>query len=85
MLQSMFGKSRGNLASNVAARGYHVAYREDQVNHCPGCGRSHWYVGRLSAECGFCGTALPLVGAITVGAGLFRGRVRRDEEFATAA
>ena len=32
----------------------------NEVNHCPGCGRSHWYVGRLSAECGFCGTALPL-------------------------
>ena len=35
----------------------------DQVNHCPGCGRSHWYIGRLSAECGFCGTALPLTEA----------------------
>ena len=35
-------------------------YRENEVNHCPGCGRTHWYLGRLLAECAFCGTALPL-------------------------
>ena len=28
--------------------------------HCPGCGRTHWIVGRVLAECGFCATALPL-------------------------
>ena len=43
-----------------AKRGYHAVYRENQVNHCPGCGRTHWYVGRTLAECGFCATALPL-------------------------
>lgn len=42
------------------ARGYHAVYRENEVNHCPGCGRTHWYLGRLLAECAFCGTALPL-------------------------
>lgn len=41
-------------------RGYVLTYRENEVNRCPGCSRTHWYVGRLSAECGFCGTALPL-------------------------
>ncbi len=40
-----------------ALRGYHAVYRENQVNHCPGCGRTHWYLGRLLAECAFCGTA----------------------------
>ncbi|MEA3009174.1 MAG: hypothetical protein QOJ91_866 [Sphingomonadales bacterium] len=50
-------------------RGYCVAYRENEVNHCPGCGRTHWYVGRVSAECGFCATALPLVAATSRGAG----------------
>ena len=45
--------------SSLAARGYHVIYREHETNHCPGCGRSHWIIGRMSAECGFCGTALP--------------------------
>lgn len=36
-----------------------VPYRDDETNTCPGCGRSHWHVGRVTAECGFCGTALP--------------------------
>ena len=57
------------FAHDPAYRGYHAAYRENQVNHCPGCGRSHWYVGRASAECGFCGTALPLAGASMTGIG----------------
>jgi hypothetical protein len=43
-----------------AVRGYHAVYRENEVNHCPGCGRTHWYLGRMLAECAFCGTALPL-------------------------
>jgi hypothetical protein len=45
---------------NPASRGYHAVYRENEVNHCPGCGRTHWFVGRTLAECGFCATALPL-------------------------
>lgn len=84
MSVSIFGK-RGNAhLSDPSLRGYHVVYRENEVNHCPGCGRSHWYVGRLSAECGFCGTALPLVEKMTVGVGLFRPG-RRPETFAEAA
>lgn len=35
-------------------------YREGSTNHCPGCGRTHWHVGRFTAECAFCETALPL-------------------------
>lgn len=46
-----------------AQRGYHAVYREQQVNHCPGCGRTHWIIGRVSAECAFCTTALPLAEA----------------------
>ena len=45
---------------NPATRGYHAVYRDNQVNHCPGCGRTHWYLGRVLAECAFCSTALPL-------------------------
>ena len=44
-------------------RGYHAVYREHEVNHCPGCGRTHWIIGRVSAECAFCTTALPLAEA----------------------
>ena len=43
-----------------ARRGYHAVYHENEVNHCPGCGRAHWIIGRMLAECGFCATALPL-------------------------
>lgn len=42
-------------------RGIQLAYRPGEVNRCPGCGRSHWQVGRASAECGFCAFALPIV------------------------
>ena len=49
----------GRGANKVPLRGYHVIYRENETNHCPGCGRSHWIIGRVSAECGFCSTAVP--------------------------
>ena len=57
MLRS-FEARRGTFDNNM--RGYHAVYRENEVNHCPGCGRTHWYVGRMLAECAFCSTALPL-------------------------
>lgn len=65
MLPKIFGEVSNK--PNLAMRGYRVVYREREVNHCPGCGRSHWYVGRVSAECGFCGTALPLIEATSQG------------------
>ena len=43
-----------------AMRGYQPLYHLDIENRCPGCGKSHWYVGRFSAECAYCETALPL-------------------------
>ncbi len=52
---------------DLAARGFCPTYREGEVNHCPGCGRVHWLVGRVSAECAFCATALPLANAETTG------------------
>lgn len=63
MLANINDNEAAGHTFSPAARGYHIAYREDEVNHCPGCGRSHWYVGRLLAECGFCGTAIPLSAA----------------------
>ncbi|MCJ8191360.1 hypothetical protein [Sphingomicrobium aestuariivivum] len=53
-----------DMVSQSHDRGYHAVYREAEVNHCPGCGRTHWLVGRTSAECAFCATALPLEGAV---------------------
>jgi hypothetical protein len=54
-------------AFNPNVRGYHAVYRDGEVNHCPGCGRTHWLIGRVSAECAFCSTALPLREAGTHG------------------
>jgi hypothetical protein len=39
---------------------YIPLYRDDEANRCLGCGRQHWIIGRMTAECGYCGTALPL-------------------------
>lgn len=77
-------RERGSeLPLDPARRGYHVTYHEGEANHCPGCGRSHWHIGRLSAECAFCGTALPLTESLGTGSGLFRSRGGRT--YAAAA
>jgi hypothetical protein len=61
-----------------ALRGYAVVYREGEPNFCPGCGRSNWYVGRLLAECAYCGTAVPLTDIHIQGAG---GHSRNRRQF----
>lgn len=45
-----------------ALSGYRVQYRRGEDNHCPGCGGTSWHIGRMSAECAFCGTAVEIVG-----------------------
>jgi hypothetical protein len=55
--------SEMRMNHDPAGRGYHAVYREHEVNHCPGCGRTQWLIGRISAECAFCSTALPLAEA----------------------
>jgi hypothetical protein len=67
--QTMRSSEARRHAFNPNARGYHAAYREGEVNHCPGCGRTHWLIGRMSAECAFCSTALPLTEAFHQGTG----------------
>ena len=59
----VFERATANFAASLARRGHHIVYRTNADNHCPGCGRSQWYIGRISAECGFCGTAVPLAEA----------------------
>jgi hypothetical protein len=58
-----------SFAHCPALRGYAVVHRAGEVNFCPGCGRSHWYVGRSLAECAWCGTAVPLADAHVQGGG----------------
>ena len=52
---------------NPQMRGYHAVYHDGEINHCPGCGRTHWIIGRMLAECAFCTTALPLKEACNQG------------------
>lgn len=59
----LYERATPSFAATLANRGHHIVYRANAANHCPGCGRSHWYIGRISAECGFCGTAIPLAEA----------------------
>ncbi len=73
---------------NPSDRGYHAVYHEGEVNHCPGCGRTHWLVGRLSAECAFCSTAMPLREAYNRGPSatpLFRSGAQRSYAELSAA
>jgi hypothetical protein len=56
----VYERATPSFAAGLAKRGHHIVYRVNESNHCPGCGRSQWYIGRMSAECGFCGTAVPL-------------------------
>lgn len=39
---------------------YQTYYRPGVVTHCPGCQGTNWLVGRFSAECAHCGTALEM-------------------------
>ena len=45
---------------NLGSRPYAILYRHDVTNYCPGCGHTHWFVGRQVAECAFCTVVLPL-------------------------
>jgi PilZ domain-containing protein len=59
----VYERASPSFAAGLAKRGHHIVYRANADNHCPGCGRSQWYIGRVSAECGFCGAAVPLAEA----------------------
>lgn len=48
-----------NRGFDPANSGYRITYHREASNHCPGCGKSHWHLGRSSAQCAFCDTALP--------------------------
>lgn len=48
------------ITTFTPARSFMLTYRENEVNVCPGCSKSHWHIGRVSVECHFCGVVLPL-------------------------
>lgn len=65
----IYQRAERDFALDLSRRGHHVVYRANETNLCPGCGRAQWHVGRMTAECGFCGTAVPLAEAQWSGAG----------------
>jgi len=71
MLSSIESQPGSHFPHDPAVRGFQLLYHPGEANRCPACGRSHWYVGRLSAECGFCGTAMALADTGMTGTGLF--------------
>ncbi len=82
-------RSIGRSVVQPAARGYHVMFRNGAQNMCPGCGGSNWHVGRVTAECAYCLTALPIQqqqGCEGVGLFSSRGSDGSDDgvEFAVA-
>ena len=69
MATSILEARGGCIIPQADQRGYHIVYREHETNYCPGCGRTHWYIGRSMAECAFCTTALPLENAPMIAGG----------------
>jgi hypothetical protein len=59
MEKSMFLKIKDFPARNLQ-RAFVPLYYAESVNHCPACAKSNWHIGRSTAECAFCETALPL-------------------------
>jgi hypothetical protein len=49
-----------HATATLTQRGYVILYRHGQVNHCPACSKTHWWIGNRSAQCAFCDTALDL-------------------------
>ena len=83
MLRSINGGAAGAagrqgkpFAHDPSLRGYQLLYRPGEINHCPGCGRTHWYIGRLSAECAFCSTAVALADTGMTGVGVLHPYTR---------
>lgn len=89
MATSILEARGGCIVPQAHERGYHIVYREEQTNYCPGCGRTHWYIGRQMAECAFCQTALPLENAANCAGGQIVRSIRRkpmqEEEQVLAA
>jgi hypothetical protein len=79
-LKQLFG-----ACDHDSVRRSYAVYRPENPDPCPACGGRQWLVGRVSAECASCATALPLIDAGKTGAGLIRGTVRGGDDRSLAA
>src|SRR3954454_12660302 len=64
---TIFSRDRRDFSTELVGRGHHVVYRAQETNRCPGYGRAQWHVGRATAECAFCETAIQLAEAKWIG------------------
>ena len=65
--------------------GYRIHYHPGEVTHCPSCAKTQWIVGRLTAQCAFCATAVPISAAGMTGVGLFLAQAREPRRLPIAA
>lgn len=59
----VYGSASGRHLSQAAGEaGLHalLSYFPGSINRCPGCAGTQWFVGRETAQCAICDTALPL-------------------------
>lgn len=38
-----------------------LTYKLGTLTHCPGCDGTQWLIGRTTAQCAYCDTAMPLL------------------------
>jgi hypothetical protein len=75
-------KKTGDKArAQFLKQGYRLLYYPGQINRCPGCGGTSWWVGRTTAECAHptCSTALDIEGADRTSATIVARRPTTDE------
>lgn len=53
-------KNTGFSGQSAMLKNSVESYHLHDRNPCPNCAGLHWYIGRSTAECAYCGTALPL-------------------------
>src|SRR4051812_30783169 len=63
MSVQVFERASASFAAGPAKRGHPNFFRAKFPKQLSRGGRSQWYIGRVSAECGFCATAVPLAEA----------------------
>jgi hypothetical protein len=68
----------------MASGGRQGPFRAGEAAACGDCGAGNWLVGRRSAECASCGTALPLAGGGPIGAAAARLRKGQRGRFRLA-
>lgn len=38
-----------------------LTYKPGTLTHCPTCSGTQWLIGRMTAQCAYCDTAMPLL------------------------